>query len=169
MDQMTQLLKRLTDSGVEFVLIGGMAAVAHGSSLVTKDVDVCAPLAQPNLSNILTALRGINPKLRMRPDRMALPDDPERLQGLNNLYLVTDLGIIDFLTELSGVGTYAEVVPHSRPADLGGFVCRILDLDALISSKRAAGRPKDLRALPELEALYKRIAGQPGLFDRNTE
>jgi predicted nucleotidyltransferase len=156
MDQMIEILKRLTEHQVEYVLVGGMAAVAHGSSMVTKDVDVCAPLGEPNLSKILNALREIHPKLRMRPDRMPLPDDPDRLQGLNNLYLVTDFGVIDFLGELTGVGHFDEVVKHSRPGDLGGFTCQIIDLDTLITAKRAAGRAKDMRALPELEALRQR-------------
>lgn len=162
MDQMLALLKRLTDYGVEFVLVGGLAAVAHGSSMVTRDVDVCVSFREPNLSKIFDMLRDINPKIRMRPDKMRLPDDPARFTDLKNLYLQTDLGIVDFLGELTGIGDYSEVVKHSRIANLGGFDCRILDLDALILAKRAAGRPKDLRVLPELEALQKR----PTLFDK---
>jgi len=163
MDQLPEILKRLNEYQVDFVLVGGMAAIAHGSSMTTKDVDVCAPLGEPNLSRILNALREIHPKLRMRPDRMPLPDDPDRLRGLKNLYLVTDWGVIDFLGELSGVGQFDEVLKNSRAADLGGFTCRILDLDALIAAKRAAGRPKDMRALPELEALKRRSTDRPPL------
>jgi hypothetical protein len=80
MDQLPEILKRLTEYQVDFVLVGGMAAIAHGSSITTKDVDVCAPLGEPNLSKILNALREIHPKQRMRPDRMPLPDDPDRLR-----------------------------------------------------------------------------------------
>ena len=67
------LLKRLSDCGVNFTLIGGMAAIAHGSSMVTKDVDVCSPMIEANLARILSALRDLHPRHRMRPD-LAVPD-----------------------------------------------------------------------------------------------
>ncbi len=164
---MLLLLKRLTEHQIEYVLVGGFAAIAHGSSLITKDVDVCAPLGEPNLSRILAALREINPRLRMRPDRMRLPDDPARLRGLKNLYLVTDLGQIDFLGDLPGVGTFEDAVRNSTLTDLGLVKCLVLNLESIIAAKTVAGRPKDLRGIAELEAARKRKAKldeEPGLF-----
>jgi predicted nucleotidyltransferase len=152
------IVRLLNEKGVEFVVVGGLAAVAHGSSLVTDDVDVCAPLAEPNLSRILAAVRGLNPRLRMRPDKMRLPEDPARLTNLKNLYLDTDLATIDFLGEVSGVGTFAEAIQQSQEVDLGeGLVCRMLTIDALIAAKKAAGRPKDLRAVRELEIIRDKL------------
>jgi predicted nucleotidyltransferase len=156
-----QLLKRLSDEGVEFVVIGGVAAAIHGSPRATQDVDVCARLGEPNLSKILAALREIRPRLRMRPDKMPLPLDPECLRGLNNLYLDTDLGTIDFLSEVSGVGGFEDVSAHSAAIDVGGFHCRVLDLDALIAAKKAANRLKDRLALPELEAILRHFPKEP--------
>src|SRR5665213_35490 len=151
--RMRDLLQRLTDNHVEFVVIGGVAAILHGSPRTTLDIDVCVLLTEPNLSKILSMLCGINPRFRMRPDKMPVPDDPERMRGLNNLCLDTDLGTIDFLTEVSGVGVYADALRESEIKDAGGFPCGVLPLDALISAKRAANRLKDRLAVLELEAI----------------
>ena len=151
------LLKRLNEHGVEYVLVGGLAAVVHGSQLVTGDVDICAPLDRPNLARIVAALSELQPKFRMTPDRRPLPADPNKLEGLKNLYLETDLGQLDILSEIAGVGAYAEVMLHTLTVDLGGATCRVLDLDALIRSKRALGRPRDVQAAIELEAIRQRL------------
>ena len=87
MDSIRQILARLNEHDVEFVIIGGVAAILHGSARATLDIDICAPLVEPNLSRILSALRGINPKWRMRPDRPPFPDDPAKLRGFQNFYL----------------------------------------------------------------------------------
>ena len=158
--RLTDLLKRLHDHDVEYVVIGGVAAIMHGSPRTTLDVDVCVVLSEPNLSRILSMLRGINPRFRMRPDKMPMPDDPDRLRGFNNLCLDTDLGTIDFLTEISGVGQYADALRESEVKDVDGFPCRVLTLDALISAKRAANRLKDRLAIFELEAIRKRLREQ---------
>ena len=153
------LLKRLTVHDVEFVVVGGMAGVAHGSSLVTQDLDVCAALSQQNLSRILSALGELNPRWRMRPDRPSLPKDSAKLAGVKNLYILTDLGQIDVLSEITGVGDFAEVARQSINLDLGGVTCRVLSLDALIAAKKALARPRDLYAAAELEAIRRRVRG----------
>jgi hypothetical protein len=150
-----QFLKKLTDAGVEYVVIGGVAAILHGSARMTLDLDVCCSLAEPNLSRILTALRGSNPRHRMRPDKLPMPDDPDQLRGFRNLYLATDLGVIDFLTEVTGLGEYSDVLRVSELVDVDETTCRVLNLDALIIAKRAANRPKDRLAVVELEVIKK--------------
>lgn len=165
MDSLLQILKRLNDCGVDYILVGGMAAVAHGSPMMTRDVDICAPLAELNLSKILNALRGIHPKFRMRPDRMPLFEEPERLAGIKNLYLVTDLGQIDILGELPEICHYAELANCTVEMNLGGFTCRVLDLDTLIAAKKAAGRDKDIIGVRHLEAIKKTREQNPSLFD----
>jgi hypothetical protein len=167
--QHLDLLKRLVDSKTEFTVIGGMAAVFYGSSIVTQDLDVCASLDEKNLPRILEALRGINPRFRMRPDRLPLPEEPERLHGFRNLCLSTDIGILDILGEVSGIGGFSEAIAQSHPAELQpGLQCHLLDLEALIAAKRAAGRPKDLRAVAELLVILDRRrpdASQGSLFE----
>jgi predicted nucleotidyltransferase len=154
------LLKQLNECGVEYVLVGGVAAVVHGSQLVTGDVDVCAPLDEPNLARIVAALLGLQPKFRLTPDRHPLPSETSKLAGFKNLYLETDLGQLDLLSEITGVGTYAEVSMHAISIDLGGITCQVLDLDALIQSKQALGRPRDRQAVIELEAIRQRLKSE---------
>ncbi len=151
------LLERLNKYAVEYVLVGGVAAVVHGSQLVTGDVDICAPLDAPNLAKIVAALSDLQAKFRMTPDRRPLPMEPEKLAGFKNLNLETNLGQLDILSEIAGVGDYASVALHTITLDLGGAICRILDLDTLIQSKKALGRPRDLQAVIELEAIRQRL------------
>jgi len=148
-----ELLRTLTEHEVDFVIVGGLAAVLHGSPLGTFDVDVCMDFSAESLTTLLDALRPLNPRLRHRPDRMPLPVDPGRLRGVKNLYLLTDLGAIDLLGELPGVGGFGEIRHRSVEMDVGGFGCRLLDLDTLIAQKRVANREKDRRALPYLLAI----------------
>jgi predicted nucleotidyltransferase len=157
-----EFLKKLNDAEVEYVIIGGVAAILHGSPRTTLDVDVCAVLTEPNLTRIVSMLRGLNPRFRMRPDKLPMPEEPARLQGFRNLNLDTDLGTIDFLTEVTGVGTYENVLAHSELMEVAGMPCRILTLDALIAAKRAANRIKDRVALFELEAIRKRMQERGG-------
>jgi hypothetical protein len=81
----------LSEHGVEYVLVGAFAAMGHGSMIVTHDVDVCAPLVRPNLDRIVEALRDLHPFFRFRPENQKLPlyDDPARLVGFRNIYLIT--------------------------------------------------------------------------------
>ena len=152
------LLTRLIRDEVQFVVVGGVAGVLHGSSLVTQDIDVCAPLTEGNLARIISALRDLSPRFRMTPDRRPVPEDAVELVGYRNLYLVTDWGQIDILSEITGVGDYLEVVRHAIRVNISGSECRILDLDTLIRAKKALNLPKDRQAILELEAIRERIS-----------
>lgn len=156
MASILDLLRRLVERQVDFVLVGGMAAAAHGSSIVTEDVDVCTSFEEENVARILAALEGLNPRMRMHPGRLPLPTDPAALRGLKNLYVVCDAGQIDFLGAITGVGTYPVVAARALALDLGGFSCAVMDLEQLIQSKRAMGRAKDLRSVVELELIRAR-------------
>ncbi len=154
MDPLLQILKRLSDAGVPFVLIGAMAARVHGSSAVTEDVDVCIPVDDATLLKVHAALYPIRPRFRFRPDKMPMWEEPTRLFGFRNLNLDTDLGTIDLLGDVSGVGTFHEMADKTVKVTIAGVPMRVLDLDldSVIAAKRAAGRPKDKQHLLELEA-----------------
>jgi hypothetical protein len=149
--------------------VGGIAATAHGSPRFTFDLDVCAPLDHQHAVKIIEVLRDLHPRFRMRPDLPVVTPDNANLRGLKNLYLTTDEGQLDVLGEVSGVGDFAAVAAESVLIDFQGIPCRVLDLDALIRSKMAAGRTKDKLAVPELEALRKlRTEGSSEPPDRPT-
>ena len=150
MDSTLDFLKRLNEHGVEFVVVGGVAAILQGSTHITQDLDVCAPLDEANLTRIINALRDLHPRFRMHPSKPALWEDAKRMAGFRNLNLDTDWGVLDILGEITGLGDYAAVATHCTEVTLKGLKVRVLDLPALIESKRAVHRPKDLMMLPEL-------------------
>lgn len=154
------LLARLTAHGVEFVIVGGYAAVAHGATLVTQDVDVCCRFTPANLMALQTALRGIHPVHRQTPGRLPLHITEEDCPTLKNLYLDTDMGTIDCIGAVLGVGDFESVAEHSIPLDLGFATCRILDLETLIRAKEAMGRERDRQAVIQLQAIQCRLRGE---------
>ena len=149
------LLRRLVMEKVEFVLVGGMAAIAHGSASVTEDVDVCIRFDEATMRGVLRALEGTNPRERMNPARPPLGSDPLRFVGNRNLYVTTDDGVIDFLGEITGLGQYERVGASAVTLQLGDFSVRVVGLRDLIASKRALARPKDLRVARELEIVLQ--------------
>ena len=148
-----QALTALAAAGVRLVIVGGVAITIHGSSYVTFDLDFCYARDPENLSRLAEALGPHNPRLRGAPAGLPFRLDEGTLKSGMNFTLATDLGDIDLLGEVAGVGDYAAALVASEEVELFGATFRVLNLDALIASKRAAGRPKDLMVLPELEAL----------------
>ena len=150
------LLQRLIEHEVELVIVGGYAAVAHGVTLVTQDLDICCRFSRENLMRLQAAVSDLRPTHRMTPDRLPLQLTPENCRGLKNLYLGTDLGQLDCLAEITGVGDYDDVLRQSEEVDLGFGICRIITIDALILSKEAMDRPRDREAVIQLKAIRER-------------
>lgn len=143
----------LTRGGVEFILIGGLAANAHGAIRTTRDVDIVYARSVDNLVRLAASLRPHQPYLRGAPPGLPFRFDVPTLQSGLNFTLTTTLGALDLLGEIAGGGTYESLLPHSARIELFGQSVACLDLDMLIHVKRAAGRPKDFEAIAELEAL----------------
>jgi hypothetical protein len=150
------LLESLLESDVAFVLIGGMAAVAHGSSLLTRDLDICVPLDAATFLRVQSALLPHHPRVRAGRDRIPLNLDAESARHLKNLYILTDQGNLDCLGEVAGIGNYDAALRQSVEIVVSGRVCRVLGLEALIRAKETLGRPRDLLALKELRAILER-------------
>ena len=125
MQDLSGLTRRLIEAQVEFVLVAGFAAVAHGVTLVTRDVDICCRFSEANLMRIQTAFANLHPVHRSRPD-LPLELTPEQCASLKDLYLKTDLGIVDCLGEIRGVGNFESVLQHSIELELPFGNCRIL-------------------------------------------
>jgi predicted nucleotidyltransferase len=148
-----RLLQVLAAGGVEYILIGGLAANAHGAIRTTRDVDVVYARARANLERLEKTLAPLQPYLRGAPPGLPFRLDVPTLESGLNFTLTTDLGELDLLGEVAGGGRYDDLLPEAETLDLFGRRCRCLGLDALIRVKRAAGRPKDFEAIAELEAL----------------
>ncbi|OGG52175.1 MAG: hypothetical protein A3F84_19410 [Candidatus Handelsmanbacteria bacterium RIFCSPLOWO2_12_FULL_64_10] len=147
------LIPRLVNDGVEFVIIGGVAATAHGSAYITEDLDICYARNAPNLERVVASLAPFHPRLRGAPAGLPFLWDAKTLQQGLNFTLRTDLGDVDLLGEVAGLGAFEQVRAAAVRATLFGVECAVLSLDGLIAAKRAAGRTKDQLILPELEAL----------------
>lgn len=147
------LLTALDHAGVRFILVGGVAATVHGSSRLTKDVDVVYARDGENISRLSAALRPHAPYLRGAPPGLPFRWDEETIRRGLNLTLATALGPIDLLGEIAGGGRFVDLEPHSVRVSAYGVECLCLGLDKLIDVKRAAGRPQDLDAIAELEIL----------------
>jgi predicted nucleotidyltransferase len=148
-----RLLRVLLDDAVEFILVGGVAGVLHGAARATYDVDVVYRRSPDNLSRLVEALAPHGPYLRGAPSGLPFSFDVETLRRGLNFTLTTALGDIDLLGEVTGGGRYEDLLAHSQSIPLLGTTCQCVTLEGLIRLKRAAGRPKDIEAIAELEAL----------------
>ena len=156
MTDVQRLLDALTAAGVEFVVVGGVALVLRGSSRVTLDLDLCYSRERGNLRRLAAALAPFHPRLRGAPPDLPFLWDERTLASGLNFTLTTDLGDLDILGEISGVGGYAQVEAGSSRLRVGEAQVLVMDLDGLERSKRAAGRAKDLLDLGEIAEIRRR-------------
>jgi len=150
------LISALTDQGVDFVIVGAVALVLHGSPRVTRDLDVCYSREPANLKRLVAALQPFEPALRGAPPGLPFAIDVPTLTAGLNFTLTTKAGDFDLLGEILGVGGYAETYRMSVPMTVYGRSVRVLSLDGLERAKRAAGRLKDLADLAEIIEIRKR-------------
>jgi hypothetical protein len=153
-----RLLHVLAEHEVDFVVVGGIAAVLYGSARQTYDLDVTYSFAPENLRRLGAALVSLGAKLRGVDEEVPFVPDAPTLRGTTILTLTTPDGDIDLLLAPSGAPGYAELRANARALDIGGVRVRVAAIDDLIAMKKAAGRPKDLADLAEFEAI-KRLTG----------
>ena len=156
MPDLELVLQRLIEYDVRFVLVGGYAAVVHGVTCFTQDTDVCCAFTPINLKRLYNAVRDLHPVHRMTPARLPFEQPQIRRAGLKNLYLSTDLGQLDCLGEIAGIGNYAAVTKCSVRFRLPFGICRVLTLDGLIRAKQAMDRPRDREVLLQLRAIREK-------------
>jgi predicted nucleotidyltransferase len=153
--QFNQLIQRLCDADIDFVIVGGFAGILHGSTLVTRDLDVCAVLSRENVTKLRDVLRDLNPTHRQTPQRLSFLDNPAPDVEVKNLYVGTSLGAVDLLSSITGVGDYSRVREASVEIEIFGRRCRVISIEDLIRAKESLGRPKDLLAAQELRAMLE--------------
>ena len=158
------LLTRLRASGLDFVIIGGVCVVYHGAPLATFDLDICCPFGLENVTRIASALGDLHPVHRMTPNKLPLEMTRRAFGDFKNLYLQTDFGKLDCLSEVAGVGNFAAALNQSVVANFTYGAFKFLNLDALIASKQAVGRERDLLAVRQLRAIQERTGQQPNLL-----
>jgi hypothetical protein len=149
------LLERLVNNGVEFVIVGGFAGVVHGCTYVTQDIDICCDFSPANLLLLQKAISDLNPVHRMTPNRKKLKLSDRTCEQFKNLYLDTENGQLDCLSFIDGLGNYSRVKQESEFVEVEDVKIRVLSLDALIKSKRALNRPRDKAAILQLESINR--------------
>lgn len=154
------VLRALTEAGVRFVLIGGLAGRQRGSATVTNDTDICYDRAPDNLERLAGALRDMHATLRGVDEDVPFLLDARTLRNGDSFTFVTDYGAVDVLATPSGTSGYDDLVAGADTMDLGGFSVQVVALDDLIRMKRAAARPKDRIEVEVLVALRDEIEGR---------
>lgn len=141
--QAAPLLRALDRHGVDFVVIGGVAGLAHGSSYPTYDLDVAYARDEINLERMAAALRELGVTLRNAPPDLPFQPDAATLANGSNFTFETGFGHFDILGHVPGVRGYDELRAASRVERVEAVVVRVASIDHLISMKRAANRTKD--------------------------
>jgi predicted nucleotidyltransferase len=150
-----ELIRSLVKGGVEFIIIGGAAAIAHGASRLTEDLDLVYRRDQKNVDAIVESLAPFAPYLRGAPEGLPFKWESQTIWSGFNFTLTTTLGPLDLFAEITLGGTYDDLLPHTVTLDVFDCTCLCLGLERLMEVKRAIGRPRDLEVIAELQALLE--------------
>jgi predicted nucleotidyltransferase len=150
-----EVLRAMQQHQVRCIVIGGWAAVLHGSARSTSDVDLVYARDPQNLKCLVAAISARQPYLRGAPPGLPFQWDERTVESGLNFTLTTSLGDLDLLGEVPGGGNYDQLLPYTQEVSAFGTTFRVVTLERLIQLKRAAGRPKDLEAVAELQALLE--------------
>jgi hypothetical protein len=155
------LLRRLSEGGVDFVVIGGVAVILQASPRFTKDLDICYASGQENLDRLGAVLIRLGAKLRAADEDLPFVPDGRTLRQTQILTLVTADGGIDLLVDPDGSPGYAALRRKASEVDVDGIVVRVASIEDLIAMKRAAGRPQDVVDIESLEIARRRLRRKP--------
>lgn len=159
-ENLKALLERLLRNEIDFVLAGGLACVVHGSPVVTYDIDICVSIDEEQVGKLRAALKDLSPRHRMNPSfKPSFFDFPSKLEGVNNIYLETELGVLDILSALNPIGAFEEVKKNAITVSLFGYPCKIVSLKDLIRIKETMTRPKDKETLLHLREILRKTEG----------
>jgi hypothetical protein len=159
---LTSILGVLLSEGVDFVLVGALAAVAQGAPVTTHDVDIVHGRSPENLDRLMAALATLKARYRGRPIGNPLPPDRAALATPGHSLFTTNLGPLDCLGSIEGGRSYQELLPLSIELELDGKTCRVLGLQTIVELKRASTVAKDRLMLPVLEETLRRLEAGGG-------
>lgn len=143
------LLAPLVSHGVDFVMVGGMAGLSHGSSYPSYDLDIVYARDRENIERLVESLREIGVRLRGALADLPFLLDAKTIENGSNFTFITPYGDFDILGNADGMPSYEELRANSVIRDILGFNIRVASIEHLIAMKRAANRPKDRVAVEE--------------------
>ena len=146
------MIIRLAQGQVEFVVVGGVSAILQGAEVTTLDLDICYRRTPENITRLARVLDPLQPRLRGLPPDLPFTFDERALQLGSNFTLLVGAESLDLLGVMSAIGGYEQIIGDANEIIVGSFPVKLLSLAHLIATKEAAGRPKDMVALPLLRA-----------------
>jgi len=163
-----ELLEGLLRARVDFILVGGLAAVIQGAPVTTMDVDVVHSQSPENIARLLSFLRSVDAVHRRLDDRLIEPEERD-LSGKGHVLLTTRIGPLDILAVIEGGRSYEELLAHTVEIDFRGHRLRVLDLRALIELKKTSADPKDKQRLPVLKETLRQLEEKYGRREGNED
>ena len=155
------LLEGLLEAGVDFVLVGGLAAVVQGAPVTTMDVDIVHNRSPENIAKLLAFLKSID-AIHRRPDDEVIEVKEGDISGTGHALFTTRLGPLDVLAAIEEGRAYGDLLEHTVDIDFRGYIIRVLDLKMLIQLKKTSTDPKDRQSLPVLEETLRQLEEEYG-------
>jgi predicted nucleotidyltransferase len=153
---LSKILEGLTEAGVDFILVGGLAAVIQGAPVTTMDVDIVHKQSPENISKLLTFLKSVDAFHRRIDDKLIEPKEGD-LSGKGHALFTTRLGPLDVLAVIEDGRSYSDLLDHTVEIDFRGHTLRVLDLKMLIQLKKASTDPRDRQRLPVLKETLRQL------------
>jgi len=150
---LVEIARAFARNGVEYLVVGGVGAVLHGATIVTRDLDVCYRRTPENIVRLVRALAPLKPRPRGFPADLPFQFDERTVTMGCNFTLEVGDEALDLLGDMSGVGGYEQVIDEAFDMTIDSEPVKVISLRHLVATKQAAGREKDLRVLPELRRL----------------
>jgi predicted nucleotidyltransferase len=155
------LLEGLLDAGVDFILVGGLAAVIQGAPVTTMDVDVVHSQSPQNIARLFAFLRSVDAVQRRLDDKLIEPKERD-LSGKGHVLLTTRIGPLDVLAVIEGGRSYEDLLGHTVEIDFRGHTLRVLNLETLIELKKTSTDLKDKQRLPVLKETLRQLEEEYG-------
>lgn len=153
---LSDVLEGLLKARVDFVLVGGLAAVIQGAPVTTIDVDIVHSQSPENIARLLAFLKSVNAVHRRLDDKLIEPKERD-LSGKGHVLLKTRIGPLDVLAVIEGGRSYEDLLKHTVEIDFRGHTLRVLDLKTLIELKITSTDPKDKQRLPVLKETLRQL------------
>jgi len=158
---LSEVLEGLLEAGVDFILVGGLAAVIQGAPVTTMDVDIVHSQAPQNIDRLLAFLRTAD-AVQRRMDGKKIEPKGRDFSGKGHMLLTTRIGPIDVLAAIEGGRSYQDLLAHTVEIDFRGHTLRVLDLKTLIELKKTSMDPKDKQRLPVLKETLRQLEKEYG-------
>jgi hypothetical protein len=150
------ILEGLIETGVEFILVGGLAAVIQGAPVTTMDVDIVHRQSSENIAKLLAFLKSIDASHRRPDDKVIRPKEGD-ISGKGHALFTTRLGPLDVLAVIEEGKAYEDLLEHTVEIEFRGHTLRVLDLKMLVELKRVSTDPADKQRLPVLEETLRQL------------